>query len=275
MIVRPHRLSIGCVTAIAAAATTVLLAAAPPQRTMSDRQSRETNPGVAILAYHRFGSAVTDSMTVRTTTFEWQLKYLADHHHPIVPLRDVVAYVRHHAPAPAPGSVVITVDDGHASVFNEMWPIVRERRIPVTLFIYPSAISNASYAMTWAQLATLRDSGLVDIQSHTYWHPNFRVEKHRLAAEAYRDFASTQLCKASAVLRDQLHVRTDILSWPFGLYDEELIAIAAECGYVAAVTLDGRLVKIGDTAMALPRILVTDAAMGSRFAAMLPPEPSR
>jgi Polysaccharide deacetylase len=50
----------------------------------------------------------------------------------------------------------------------------------VTLFVYPSAVSNAAYALTWEQLRELQATGLVDIQSHTYWHPNFREEKRRL-----------------------------------------------------------------------------------------------
>jgi hypothetical protein len=35
--------------------------------------------------------------------------------------------------------------------------------------------------MTWDQLRTLRNTGLFDIQSHTYWHPNFAIERRRLA----------------------------------------------------------------------------------------------
>jgi peptidoglycan/xylan/chitin deacetylase (PgdA/CDA1 family) len=81
---------------------------------------------------------------------------------------------------------VITADDGHESVFTEMAPLVREYGVPVTLFIYPSAISNAPYAMTWEQLAALDRTGLFGIESHTYWHPNFKTEKRRLSAGAYR-----------------------------------------------------------------------------------------
>jgi peptidoglycan/xylan/chitin deacetylase (PgdA/CDA1 family) len=44
--------------------------------------------------------------------------------------------------------VAITVDDGHLSVYTELYPLILKHRPPVTLFIYPSAISNASYALT-------------------------------------------------------------------------------------------------------------------------------
>jgi hypothetical protein len=52
------------------------------------------DPGVTILVYHRFGPTVQDSMTVRTATFRWQLDYLKRHHHPIIPLRTLISYLR-------------------------------------------------------------------------------------------------------------------------------------------------------------------------------------
>ena len=129
-----------------------------------------------------------------------------------------------------PGSVVITADDGHASVFTEMLPVVREYHVPVTLFIYPSAIANASYAMTWQQLDALQHTGLFDIQSHTFWHPNFKNEKRRLSPAAYRTFTMTQLVKSRTVLEDRLGVEADLIAWPFGIYDDELLAMARDAG---------------------------------------------
>ena len=228
--------------------------------------------GVSILAYHRFGPAVTDAMTVRTGTFRWQLDYLKQHHYTIIPLRGLISYLRAEGPAPSPQSVVITVDDGHESVFTDMLPVVREYQVPVTLFIYPSAISNASYAMTWKQLDTLRGTGFFDIQSHTYWHPNFKTEQRRLSRAAYRTFAAMQLIKPRTVLEDKLGVEADLLAWPFGIYDDELIGMACDAGYIAGFTLDRRLVTGHERIMALPRFLVTDSATGRAFTSMLPRE---
>jgi len=226
---------------------------------------------VSILVYHRFGSMVSDSMTVRTSTFRWQLQYLRERRYTVIPLRVLVDSLLHQSPLPA-HSVVITADDGHESVFTDMLPAARENAVPVTLFIYPSAISNASYAMTWAQLDALRETGLFDIQSHTYWHPNFTVEKRRLTAAAYRAFATEQFCHSKDVLQKKLGVPTDLLAWPFGIHDNELEDLARGCGYVAAFTLDRRGTGLGANLMALPRFLMTDSAVGTSFASMLSPE---
>ena len=226
--------------------------------------------GTSILLYHRFGSVVHDEMTVRTDTFRGQLEYLKQHGYQIVPLRTVVSHVLGKGPAPPPRSVVITVDDGHASVITEMLPLVREYNVPVTLFIYPSAISNASYAMKWDQLAALQRTGLFDIQSHTYWHPNFKTEKRRLSPDAFQSFVTMQFAKPRKVLKDKLGVDADMLAWPFGIYDDDLIAAAGNAGYVAAFTLDRRPVTPRERILALPRYLVLDSDSGRRFASMLP-----
>lgn len=248
---------------VAAVAVTLL------QRPSSAQQQRA--PGEAsVLLYHRFGATVKDSMTVRTATFRSQLEYLKQHGYPIVPLRTIVSYRLGKGPAPPPHAVAITADDGHASVFSEMLPVVREYRIPVTLFIYPSAISNASYAMKWEQLAELQRIGFFDIQSHTYWHPNFKIEKRRLLPQAYQTFVTTQLTKPKTVLKSKLGVDADLLAWPFGIYDDDLLKMAAQSGYVAAFTIDRRVVTARDPAMAIPRFIVSDTDSGHRFEAMLP-----
>lgn len=241
-------------------------------RSRQDRSRATGEPGMTILAYHRFGPTATDAMTVRTATFRSELDYLRQHDVPVIPLRALVSYLRGQGPPPPPRAIVLTADDGHESVFTDMLPLVREYQVPVTLFIYPSAISNASYAMTWAQLEELHRTGLFDIQSHTYWHPNFATEKRRLSPAAYQAFATTQLVKPITVLKDTLGVDVNMVAWPFGIYDDELTRLAADAGYVAGFTLDRHLVTRRDPVMALPRFLVTDKDSGANFASLLPPE---
>ncbi len=263
------RPSLSRVAAVAAFVIALLLL---PTGSAAHQQRAPAPVEASILVYHRFGPAVHDSMTVRTATFRTQLEYLKEHQYPVVPLKTLVNHLLGKGPAPPARAVVITIDDGHASVFTDALPLIREYHVPVTLFIYPSAISNASYAMKWEQLGELSRTGLIDIQSHTYWHPNFKTEKRRLSADAYRTFVTMQFNKPKTVLRDKLGVDANTLAWPFGIYDDELIATASQSGYVAGFTLDRRTVTPRERLMALPRFLVLDSDSGSRFAAMLPRE---
>ncbi len=224
---------------------------------------------VPILVYHRFGPTVPDSMTVTTDTFAWQLHYLRDHGYTVVPLHGMVDYLRGTGPAPPPKSVVITADDGHTSVYSDMLPIVRQSGIHVTLFIYPSAVSNAAYALTWSQLAELAHTGLFDIQSHTYWHPNFHNEKKRLTPQQYTSFVDMQLVRSRQVLESRLGIHVDLLAWPFGIYDEDLMGRARAAGYVAAFTIEDHPVTRVDQLLALPRHLMTNRDGGAVFARLV------
>ncbi|MGO9611768.1 MAG: polysaccharide deacetylase family protein [Dissulfurispiraceae bacterium] len=220
---------------------------------------------VPILLYHRFGPIVADSMTVTTKVFESQLQYLISSGYVVIPLRQLVDYYLRKGPPPPPKAVVITADDGHKSVYTDMFPLIKKYRIPVTLFLYPSAISNASYAMTWDQLSEMKATGLVDFQSHTYWHPNFKKEKRKLTPGGYEEFVDIQLTKAKNKLQKELGLKVDMLAWPFGIYDDELIRRATAIGYIAAFTLERHHTTVSDNIMALPRYLMTDSDRGKTF----------
>jgi peptidoglycan/xylan/chitin deacetylase (PgdA/CDA1 family) len=67
------------------------------------------------------------------------------------------------------------------------------------------------------------------------------------------------------VLEQKLSKNIDLLAWPFGIYDDRLIAAAQEAGYRAAFTLDRRPPARNDRALALPRYLMTDSMQGAAF----------
>ncbi len=224
---------------------------------------------VPILLYHRFGATVADGMTITTPVFEAQMKYLHDNGYKVIPLRQFVDYYRGKAPAPAPKSVVIVEDDAHKSVYSDMLPIIRKYRFPVTIFTYPSAISNAKYAMTWNQMRELAKTGLFDVQSHTYWHPNFKKERKKLSPQALDTLVMTQLKKSKSRLESELGTKVDMLAWPFGIYDDYLVGKASEAGYGATFTIERRHATASDSVMKLPRYLLVNADSGRAFVQLL------
>jgi peptidoglycan/xylan/chitin deacetylase (PgdA/CDA1 family) len=243
-------LLIACVLIMAALPATPAAFAAP--------RSHETISAVVILVYHRFSDTADDSMTVRVTTFEAHLRFLRERGYQIVPLRQIVAWLRE-PNATLPSRVVaLTVDDGHESVYQRLLPIAQREQLPITLFVYPSAISNASYALTWEQLRAMRATGLFDVQSHTWWHPNFNVERRRQSPAEFERFATAQLQHSRELIESELGGHVDMLAWPFGVYDDEVMHIASNLGYVAAFTLNARRVDRVSPLLALPRFLMVD-----------------
>ena len=177
---------------------------------------------VPILAYHNFDPSVPGEMTISTAKFEQQIKWLKDNGFTIIPLQDLVSYLRNEKSTLPDKPIVITADDGRKSVYTYMWPIIRKYNVPVTLFIYPTSISNASYAMTWEQLKELQATGLFDIQGHTYWHPNFKQEKKRLSDVEYHKLMYAQFVSSKKIIDKKLGTNITLLAWPYGIYDDQL-----------------------------------------------------
>ncbi len=236
----------------------VLLLGFASSKGESKENGSTPGPGIPIFVYHRFGPVVSDSMTVTTDLFESHLRYIRNQGHRVISLREAVDYFLGQAAAPPPGSLVITADDGHRSVYAEMFPLLKRYRVPATLFIYPSAVSNASYAVTWAQLKEMKASGFIDLQSHTFWHPNFNREKAKLKPAEYGRFVDIQLRKSKQKLEREFHIKVDMLAWPFGIYDDALIKKAMDAGYIATFTIE-RHNSEAARIRALPRYLVTQS----------------
>ena len=204
-------------------------------------------------------------MTVTTGHFKEQLELLRKNHFSVIPLADFVAWRFGKGPAPPPRSVILTLDDGHVSVYREARTLLIKNEIPVTLFIYPSCISRAPYAMTWKQLLELAATPYFIVESHTFWHPNFKQDSKKLDQAAYAASIDMQLRRSKVVLEEHLKRPIDFLAWPFGIYDPYLIDRAGATGYQAGFTIECRAATVSDPLLALPRCLVTDNEVGQHF----------
>lgn len=224
------------------------------------------NPtSVPILVYHNFDPSKTGSMTLSTKKFEAQIKWLKENGYTIIPLKEFVSYVQGKISSLPPKSVVITDDDGRKSVYTYMLPIVKKYHIPVTLFIYPQIISHASYALTWDQLKALENTGLFDIQGHTFWHPNFKQDKKHMTPAAYAKMVHVQLFNSKDVIDKKLGTKITLLAWPFGIYNADLEKEAAKAGYKMAFSIDARPANKSANIMAMPRYMIIEGQTMKTF----------
>jgi len=204
-------------------------------------------------------------MNMTPKKFESQIKWIKDNGFTVIPLKDAVAYLAGKRNSLPPKSVVITADDGWKSDYTYMLPIAKKYNIPMTLFIYPATISEGKNAMTWEEVKEMQQTGLFDIQGHTYWHPNFKHEKKRLSPTDYNQFVQKQLAGSKKVLEDKLGTKITLLAWPFGIYDAYLEQQAAEAGYEMAFSIDAKAANRGFRPMAQPRFMIVDGLTEKTF----------
>lgn len=220
---------------------------------------------IPILCYHNFNPTKPGSMNLTPERLESQLKWLKDNGYTVISLKEAVEYLQGKRDSLPPKSVVITADDGWKSVYTYMLPLAKKYNIPVTLFIYPQTISSGKNAMTWDELKELQQTGLFDVQSHTYWHPNFKQQKKKMSPANYEKFVQTQLVNSRKVLEEKMGHKVTLLAWPFGIYDDFLEQQAEKAGYVMAFSIDARTANQNYKPMAQPRFMIVEGQSMKTF----------
>lgn len=215
-----------------------------------------TEVSIPIICYHNLTPKGPGNINLKPETFESQIKWLIDNGYHIIPLKQAVAYLRGETNSLPTKPVVITADDGWESDFTYMMPVAQKYHIPITLFIYPATISSGKHSLTWEQLKQLQQTGLFDIQGHTYWHPNFKHEKKKRSPADYEKFVIQQLAYSKQLLENKLGTKVTLLAWPYGIYNSYLEAQAAKAGYVMAFSIDDAKATRKYAAMAQPRFMM-------------------
>jgi hypothetical protein len=81
------------------------------------------------------------------------------------------------------------------------------------------------------------------------------------------------LGKAKSKLEKELGGKVDMLAWPFGIYDDDLLQKAAAAGYVATFTIERRSATAAEQIVKLPRFLMQDSDRGKIFARIMGDNP--
>ncbi|MEY4723132.1 MAG: hypothetical protein RLZZ324_645 [Candidatus Parcubacteria bacterium] len=196
---------------------------------------------VPILVYHnvrpappRKLSAQDKQYEVTPAELEAQLSYLRDEHYTAVTMEQIAAAMRGGTQLPEK-PVAITFDDGRESQFVNAAPLVKKYGFIATYYVFTNAIGRPNY-LTWEQLKTLQSDGN-RIESHTRFHP-FLTKDSDADLEA-------EIVGSKKTLEDGLGMPVTSLAYPFGLYDDRVIAKVRAAGYDTARTL--RQVNLQDS----------------------------
>lgn len=227
------------------------------------------NLNIPIILYHNLNPTIPGSMNITPQKFEANLKLLKENGFTFIPLKEAVEYLQGKRTTLPPKSVVLTADDGWESVYTYMYPIIKKLNIPITLFIYPGSISSGKHFLSWDQLKELKNTGLFDIQGHTYSHPNFKIAKRKLSPAVYEQFVQKELFMSKKILEEKMGIKVTLLAWPFGIYNDYLENEAARAGYVMAFTIGYRTANQHFKPMEQPRFMIVDELANQTFKIIL------
>lgn len=121
--------------------------------------------------------------------------------------------------------VIISFDDGYLTNYTYAFPIIKKYKVKTTIFIVAKTVgqTTGNPHFTWEQAKIMQQSGLVNIHSHTYSHDyltdldSFQLER--------------ELRLSRYLIEKNLGTKCDILAFPFGSYNQNIVNSAHKAGY--------------------------------------------
>jgi peptidoglycan/xylan/chitin deacetylase (PgdA/CDA1 family) len=230
---------------------------------------RRPGNSISILCYHRITCTDgTPTWNVPPDRFEAQLSGLLTRGFRPLRLGDLAADFN---PSPAKPGFVVTFDDGYESVRASALPVLKRLRVPATVFLATAYIGSgqpfpfddwnragddqmrsAWVPLDWESCDDLRDSGLVDLGTHTHTHRDFR--------KTVEEFESDLITSVTA-LRERYNLHRVPFAFPFGVNHlgfctEALTEAATRCGVSCALSLDPKPIRPGQDPFFWGRVLV-------------------
>ena len=175
---------------------------------------------VTVLMYHDINNDPADEYSVTPAQFKADMDYIKSTGLKVIPITEINE---------VESGVVITFDDGYKSILQFM-PLLKEYGFPITINIVPSWITAGFIddikprdVLSWSDVKILHETKLVTIGSHTYTHRNTKRLSYRELNAEFKAF--------NMKLMENVGIKTTVLAWPYGLFDDKAIDAAEANGY--------------------------------------------
>ncbi len=205
-----------------------------------------------MLIYHRFGEDKYPTTNIGVERFREQLEFLKNNDYRVIPLEELVTLLQGGAKLPEK-TVVITIDDGYRSVYENGWPLLKEYGYPFTVFIYAKATENEHWNyMTWLQIKEMKAAG-VDFQNHGFTHDHMAFKSPEMNMDEYRAWIRADLAVSTRILSEELKERPRFFAVPYGEYNRTLLEEIRSFGYEAILLQNPGSVSSDTDPFSIPR----------------------
>lgn len=233
-------------------AIAVAAAASYPFGRMVRALTGAEGPVFAIVMYHQVaeGSKSLGKFTIQQSQLESDLLYLKEQGYETITMAQLIDYTEGKGGLPEK-PVMITFDDGYESFYGYVYPLLQKYNMKAVLSVVGEFVDrytnapdhNMRYScLNWDEVREMRDSGLVEIQNHTYnMHSNKKGrqgcrKRKGESEEAYRKAFMEDVGGMQEKLQTELGATADTFTYPFGALCKESIPLLKEIGFKAALT---------------------------------------
>ncbi len=187
---------------------------------------------------------------VEKQSFEADLLFLEQNGYHTTTADDLLDWINGKK-ALAKNSIVLTFDDGADNFYRVAYPLLQQYQQTAVLFVAPGLHRvaseepwHANRPCTWEELTEMHQSGLVDLQSHTWEHRSLQTwptplpltgvsHEHLEGRRAVPRNMYDDLLLARKTLEEHFHKPIQHLAWPCYYSKNHTIDIAVQAGYTA------------------------------------------
>lgn len=240
------------------AAVLCLLASVRADRTPSAPAGGEAVP-LPIFLYHVISPKQTYQYGITPDEFESDLIYLSQNGYSTITMTQLIDSVDSGRSLP-PKPVVLSFDDGYYNNYVYAFPLLKKYRARMVLSIIGKSTDdfssrpsdNLSYAhVTWAQIGEMLDSGLVEVQNHTYNLHEINggrtgcMRKPGESLERYEKVITEDVGKLQKEIAERTGFTPNTFTYPYGKSSESTDGILKKLGFRATLSCDYGVNLIG------------------------------
>ncbi len=120
-------------------------------------------------------------------------------------------------------SVLITLDDGWLDNYLYAFPILKDKKIPATIFINPGLMGFNKDLLSWEQVGEMNESGWIQFASHGHNHKRLR--------DLSDEDALFELTESKKALEGFYKRPAVSFCYPYGASDRRVRKLVLQAGY--------------------------------------------
>ena len=205
-----------------------------------DSQPAGAKVQVPILMYHDV-SYLGHGYSKTPEIFEAQMRELKNAGFHTVFFSQVIDYAERGVPLPEK-PIVISIDDGYATNYTYVFPILQELDMKAEISVIGDAIQYAGWGLSWDQIREMVDSGLVAVEPHTqalHSDAGGRIGMLKKDGESWSDYVQLVGDDTRSVLdliQREVGVRPQVFTYPHGKSNAMTEAIVSRMGCKLTLT---------------------------------------
>ena len=178
-----------------------------------------------IFMYHKFGVSKYPSTNINLEQFNSHLNEFSKPKYNIKSINYIIDIIINDGQLPD-NTIGISIDDADKSFLINAWPLFKEKKIPITLFVNTSVIINGNKNyLNWDEIRQLKSEGVtIGAHSHSHAHmPNLSIEKLREEIE-----------KSNKIFLKELGEVPTLFAYPYGEANNKIISLLKDYKFKVA-----------------------------------------